>query len=276
MLTNRVIPCLDIRAGRVVKGVQFADLRDAGEPSELAALYQAQGADEIVMLDVSATLEDRLAAVESVRRVRRSLSIPLTVGGGVRAIADAGSLLDAGADRVSVNSAGVHNPSMIDDLAARFGTQCIVVAIDAARAPATVKPDAAADRARHAESVGAPPALAWRVRVRSGTTPVPLEAGAWAAQCAARGAGEILLTSIDRDGTGAGYDLELLTHVSSRVSIPVIASGGARAPGDLVAALDSGADAVLVASMLHDRAFTVRDIKHTLRRAGRPVREITA
>ncbi|MFA6045317.1 MAG: imidazole glycerol phosphate synthase subunit HisF [Phycisphaerales bacterium] len=274
MLNKRVIPCLDVRAGRVVKGVQFANLRDAGEPSELAAMYEAQGADEIVMLDVSATLEDRLAAIESVRRIRRALSIPLTVGGGVRTLADAGNLLDAGADRVSVNSAAVHNPAMIDELASRFGTQCIVVAIDAARVPAMGENDAGAEPRRSSGSAGVPVPLTWRVSVRSGSTPVPLEAGAWASQCAARGAGEILLTSIDRDGTGIGYDLELLSHVSSRVSIPVIASGGARVPADLVAALDAGAEAVLVASMLHDRKFTVREIKQTLQDAGRPIREV--
>ena len=254
MLTKRVIPCLDVRGGWVVKGVKFENLRDAGEPAELAAAYEVQGADEIVVLDVSATIEDRLAGLESVRRVRRALSIPLTVGGGVKGLEDAGRLLDAGADRVSVNSAAVAAPAMIDELARRFGTQCVVVAIDAAR-------DASAG-AGH-----------WRVSVRSGSTPVPLEAGAWARECAGRGAGEILLTSIDRDGTGQGYALELLAHDTSRVPIPVIASGGAREPGDLVRALDAGAEAVLVASMLHDRRYTVEQIKRTLRAAGRPVRD---
>lgn len=276
MLTKRVIPCLDVRAGRVVKGVKFANLRDAGEPSELAAMYEAQGADEIVMLDVSATLEDRLAAIECVRRIRLALSIPLTVGGGVRTLEDAGHLLDAGADRVSVNSAAVQNPAMIDELATRFGTQCVVVAIDAARVPAMGENDAGTEALRSPGLPVPPNSLSWRVSVRSGSTPVSLQAGEWARECAARGAGEMLLTSIDRDGTGLGYDLELLASVTSRVSIPVIASGGARVPVDLVAALDAGAEAVLVASMLHDRKYTVAEIKVALREAGRPVRELLA
>lgn len=251
MLMRRVITCLDVRAGRVVKGVRFDALRVIGDPADLAARYEQEGADEIVMLDVSATLEDRLAGVRSVERMRRRLSIPLTVGGGVRMVEDAARLLEAGADRVSVNSAAVLRPELIAELAARFGTQCVVVAIDAARHPAQ----------RHDATGASISRQAWRIAVRSATCPIAIDPALWAARAEALGAGEVLLTSIDRDGTGSGYDLDLISAVSGVISIPVIASGGAKTPEDLLAALLAGADAVLVASMVHDGGWSVDAIK---------------
>jgi imidazoleglycerol phosphate synthase cyclase subunit len=255
MLSRRVIPCLDVRAGRVVKGVRFRSLRDVGDPADLAAKYEGQGADEIVILDVSATLEERLAGLEAVQRVRRCLAIPLTVGGGLRTVADAARLLSAGADRVSVNSAAIARPALVRELAERFGSQCVVVAIDAACKQVT---DGSAGR--------------WTVAARSATVSVALEPRAWAAECAALGAGEVLLTSIDRDGTGSGYDLPLLAAVSTAAPIPVIGSGGASSPRDMLAALRAGASAVLVASMLHDNRWTVSQLKEFLADQGVEVR----
>ena len=197
MLSRRVIPCLDVRAGRV-KGIRFQSLRDIGDPADLAARYEEQGADEIIILDVSATLEERLAGLSCVERVRQRLAIPLTVGGGLRTVEDARRFLNAGADRISVNSAAVARPALIQNMAETFGSQCVVVAVDAARRPGA--------------GIEAP--MGWSVAVRSATQPVDLEPVAWAAQCAALGAGEFLLTSIDRDGTGEGYDLPLLAAVS--------------------------------------------------------------
>lgn len=246
---TRVIPCLDVRDGRVVKGVQFQGLRDAGDPAELAALYESQGADELVMLDVSATPDARATATETVRAIRSRLSIPLTVGGGVRSLDDAWRLLDAGADKVGVNTAAVRDPSIISSIAERFGVQCTVIAIDAKR-----------DDTR--------PHAFWRVVVRSGTEPTPLDAIDWARACIERGAGEILLTSMDRDGTHAGYDLDLLRAVSSAVHVPVIASGGAGGPEHLADAIRAGADAVLAASIFHDGKWTVAGVKHALERQG--------
>ncbi len=251
MLTVRVLPCLDVDAGRVVKGVRFQDLRDAGDPVERAAAYEAQGADELVLLDVSATSERRGHAVATVAAVRWALSIPLTVGGGVRTVADAGALLDAGADKVSVNTAAVARPSLLGELALRFGSQCAILALDAAR---------------RRERPG------WEVVVRSGSVRTGKDAVAWAREAASRGAGEILLTSWDRDGTGHGYDLELLAAVSSAVPVPVIASGGAASPSHLVEAVRAGADAVLAASIFHDGVFTVGDVKRALRASGIEVR----
>jgi imidazoleglycerol phosphate synthase cyclase subunit len=255
MLSRRVIPCLDIRAGRVVKGVRFQSLRDVGDPAELAARYEQQGADEIVILDVSATLEERLAGLEAVERVRRHLAIPLTVGGGLKTVEDATRLLSAGADRVSLNTAAIARPALVRELAERFGSQCIVVAIDAARS----------------QSRG-PEEPCWTVAARSATVPVAVDPRSWAADCAELGAGEVLLTSIDRDGTGCGYDLPLLTAVCAAAAIPVIASGGASSPQDLLAALDAGASAVLVASMLHDNQWTVSQLKSFLADQGVEVR----
>jgi imidazoleglycerol phosphate synthase cyclase subunit len=249
-LAARIIPCLDVRAGRVVKGVRFQGLRDAGDPAELAAAYEAQGADEIVLLDVSATPDGRATARDTVRRVRAALSVPLTVGGGVRAVDDAAALLEAGADKVGVNTAAVRRPALLGELAQRFGRQCTVLALDAA-------------------------ALAgggWELVILSGRERTGRDAVAWAAEAAAAGAGEILLTSWDRDGTRAGYDLELLAAVSAAVEVPVIASGGASRPEHLIAAVRAGADAVLAASIFHFRETTVGSLKAAMAAAGLEVR----
>jgi imidazoleglycerol phosphate synthase cyclase subunit len=247
MLLPRLIPCLDVDSGRVVKGVRFQGLRDAGDPVERAAAYAAQGADELVLLDVSATPEGRGHALATVRAVRRVLPLPLAVGGGVRSAADAERLLEAGADKVAVNTAAVVRPALIDELAATFGRQCTVLALDAARRPGG----------------------GWETVVRSGRERTALDAVAWAAEAAGRGAGEILLTSWDRDGTGEGYDLELIAAVRGAVAVPIIASGGAAGPAHMAAALAAGADAVLAASILHDGHTTVGELKREL--AGRGV-----
>ena len=250
MITTRIIPCLDCRSGRVVKGVKFSNLRDSGDPVELATRYEAEGADELVLLDISATIEARYAQLHTIEQVRRALSIPLTVGGGVQDEADIARLLEAGADKVSINTAAVSNPELIARAAKRFGAQCTVVAIDAER---------------HASNT-------WQIRVRSGSQKTPLEAVSWAQACNVRGAGEILLTSFDRDGTGNGYDLELLSRLSSAVSIPVIASGGARDATDLLAAVRAGASAVLAASMFHEKRVSIYDAKKFLSENGVTVR----
>jgi imidazoleglycerol phosphate synthase cyclase subunit len=246
---RRVIPCLDVDAGRVVKGVRFQSLRDAGDPVELAGMYADQGADELVLLDVSATPEGRGNAHETVRGVRQRLPIPLTVGGGVRRLEDAGALLEAGADKVAVNTAAVDRPGLLAEMAESFGRQCTVLALDAAR-------------------VGG----GWRVVVRSGRDRLELDAVEWARQAVATGAGEILLTSWDRDGTGAGYDLELVGAVTRAVGVPVIASGGADSAEHMAQALLAGADAVLAASILHDGVTTVPALKRRLAALGVEVR----
>jgi imidazoleglycerol phosphate synthase cyclase subunit len=250
VLTLRIIPCLDVRDGRVVKGVRFANLRDAGAPETLAAAYERDGADELVLLDVSATPEGRAASLETVRRVRRAIGIPLTVGGGVRSADNAAALLDAGADKVGINTAAVENPDLIGVLAERFGRQCTVVAIDAA----------------------ANGPQRWVVVTRSGKLRTDLDVLDWASTAERRGAGEILLTSFDRDGTRSGYDLPLLRAMAKTVNVPVIASGGAAAPSDLVEAARAGASAVLAASIFHDADYTVGDVKRVLADAGFPVR----
>jgi imidazoleglycerol phosphate synthase cyclase subunit len=248
-LASRVIPCLDIKDGRVVKGVRFQGLRDAGDPVECARVYEAQGADEIVLLDVSATPEGRGHALETVRGVRSVLSIPLSVGGGVRSARDAGRLLEVGADKVGVNTAAVARPTLIGEIAERFGTQCTVLAVDAA----TV-------------------AEGWEVVVESGRKRTGLDVVEWCRKAVAIGAGEILLTSWDRDGTRSGYDLDLIAAVSSGVSVPVIASGGADKAEHLVAAIEAGASAALVASILHDGDTTVGRLKEAMTQAGILVR----
>ncbi|MDY0002091.1 MAG: imidazole glycerol phosphate synthase subunit HisF [Polyangia bacterium] len=250
MLTVRIIPCLDVDAGRVVKGIRFQGLRDAGAPDEQAALYEAQGADEIVMLDVSATPEGRSTQVETVRKIRARLSIPLSVGGGVRSSEDAARLLGAGADKVGVNTAAVANPGLVDELAARFGSQCTVIAVDAQGRPGG----------------------GWEVLVRSGKEPTGLDAIEWMHEVVERGAGEILLTSWDRDGTGEGYNLELLEASAEAIRVPIIASGGAAGPAHMVEALKAGADAVLAASIFHYGEYTVAQVKDALASAGLEVR----
>ena len=249
MLTRRIIPCLDTRDGRVVKGVQFQGLRDAGSPVELAVRYEAQGADELVILDVVATDRGRDHALDTVRAVRRELRIPLTVGGGVRTADDAARLLDAGADRVGVNTAALDRPELVTELADRFGSQCVVLAIDAAS---------------HGSG--------WQVFRRAGQEGTGRDAVAWAIEGRERGAGEVLLTSIDRDGTRAGYDTRLIRAVCRAATIPVIASGGARITAHLAAALAAGADAVLAASMFHDRDTTITEVKQRLALLGVEVR----
>jgi cyclase len=250
MLTRRVIVCLDVRGGRVVKGVQFTDLRDVGDPAVLAERYEQEGADEIVFLDISASIEARTTLLELARRTAERLFIPLTLGGGVGSADDAGRALRAGADKVSFNSAAVNNPRVLTDAASRFGAQCVVASIDAKR-----------------DGDG------WRVYIRGGTTATLLEPVAWARECVERGAGEILLTSIDRDGARSGYDLELTAAVAEAVDVPVIASGGAGCARHLVDAFTRGnADAALVAGILHDGVTTVGALKQTLGAAGVPVR----
>lgn len=239
MLICRVIPCLDVADGRVVKGVRFQDLRDAGCPWELASRYESEGADEIVLLDVAATPANRRAGIDAIRRVREVLSIPLTVGGGVRELSDVVRLLDAGADKVAMNSAAVSDSSLVARVADRFGCQCAVVAIDAS-----------------SSGEGQ-----WQVRTHSGVTNSGLNAVEWAVEAARLGAGEILLTSWDRDGTQSGFDLQLLEAVTTRVRVPVIASGGAAKAQDFVEAFKAGASAVLAASIFHDEIFTINEIK---------------
>ncbi|MBV9819171.1 MAG: imidazole glycerol phosphate synthase subunit HisF [Solirubrobacterales bacterium] len=251
---KRVIPCLDVDAGRVVKGVGFVNLRDAGDPVALAAAYDAAGADELVFLDITATSDKRATVVELARRVADELFIPFTIGGGIRSVADAQAVLDAGADKVSVNSAALQRPELIDELARRFGVQCVVLAIDAKRREA------------------ASPAGGWEAFLAGGRTPTGRNAVAWASEAVARGAGEILLTSMDRDGTNVGYDLELTGAVAAAVNVPVIASGGAGRIAHLVDALQAGADAVLCASILHYGQHTVPEIKRRLQRDGFDVR----
>ncbi len=251
MLAKRVIPCLDVDAGRVVKGVRFQELRDAGDPVQLAAHYDRAGADELVFLDITATLEDREATLDVVSRTAEEVFIPLTVGGGVRTDDDVDALLRAGADKVSVNTAAVRDPSLLSRCADRFGTQCMVVAIDAKR-----RGDG------------------WEVFVDAGHTPAGRDAVEWAAEATARhGAGEVLLTSMDRDGTGDGYDLELLRAIADVVAVPVVASGGAGIPEHFAEAVTSGrADAVLAASRWHDGDLTIREVKEHLASRGIPVR----
>jgi cyclase len=251
VLAKRVIPCLDVDAGRVVKGVRFRELRDAGDPVQLAAHYDREGADELVFLDITATLEDRKATLDIVSRTAEEVFIPLTVGGGVRTEDDVDALLRAGADKVSVNSAAVRDPSLLSRCADRFGTQCMVVAIDAKR-----RDDG------------------WDVFVDAGHTPAGRDAVEWAAEATAQhGAGEVLLTSMDRDGTGDGYDLELLRAIADAVGVPVVASGGAGTPAHFAEAVTDGrADAVLAASRWHDGDLTIREVKEHLASRGIPVR----
>jgi len=249
MLLPRVIPCLDIADGRVVKGIRFQGLRDAGDPVELAAAYAEQDADELVVLDVAATPTNRGHALEVIRGVRRVLPLPLTVGGGVRLLEDAEALLEAGADKVAINTAAVARPELLGEMARRFGCQCTILALDAARCDG-----------------------GWEVVIQSGRQRTGQDAVDWAREAVDRGAGEILLTSWDRDGTGEGYDTELLAATRGTVPVPIIASGGASGPEHMAEALQAGADAVLAASILHDGHTTVADLKCRLNALGVEVR----
>jgi imidazole glycerol-phosphate synthase subunit HisF len=266
MLLRRVIPCLDVDKGRVVKGVEFVNLRDAGDPVELAVRYQEEGADEIVFLDITASHEKRETVAQLARRCADDVFIPFTIGGGVRSVEDAQAVLDAGADKVSVNSAAVARPELLSELAEVFGAQCVVLAIDASRE--ADGPDA------HRSGAGqARPLAHYGVYVNGGRTPVGRDAIEWAREGVERGAGEILLTSMDRDGTEDGYELTLTRAVSDAVDVPVIASGGAGALEHLVDAVEQGgADAVLCASIFHYGQHTVREAKERMRDAGIPVR----
>jgi cyclase len=266
MLLRRVIPCLDVDKGRVVKGVEFVDLRDAGDPVELAVRYQDEGADEIVFLDITASHERRETAAELARRCADDVFIPFTIGGGVRSARDAQAVLDAGADKVSVNSAAVARPELLGEMAEVFGAQCVVLAIDARRDENGPDADrSGAGRAR--------PLAHYGVYVEGGRRPVGRDAVEWAREGVERGAGEILLTSMDRDGTEDGYELSLTRAVADAVDVPVIASGGAGDLDHLVEAVhEGGADAVLCASIFHYGHYTVREAKERMRAAGIPVR----
>ncbi|MGC8843934.1 MAG: imidazole glycerol phosphate synthase subunit HisF [bacterium] len=253
MLAKRIIPCLDVKDGRVVKGTHFINLRDAGDPVELASFYDKEGADEVVFLDITASIEERKTVLELAKRCAEEVFIPFTIGGGIRTIEEIRKLLEAGADKVSINTTAVMNPDFIREASETFGAQCIVVAIDAKR----VAPDK------------------WEVYIKGGTTPTGLDAVEWARRVEELGAGEILLTSIDRDGTQMGYDIELTRRVSEAVSIPVIASGGAGNLQHIEEVLTEGkADAALIASMVHYRLYTVREIKEYLASNNIPVRLI--
>ncbi len=256
MLTRRLIVCLDVKGARVVKGVQFVQLRDVGDPVELAARYEAEGADEITFLDISASSEERATLLDVARRTAERLFIPLTIGGGVRTADDVGRALRAGADKVSINSAAVARPEVLEEAAWRFGSQCIVASIDA-------------------RSPGRAPDDRWEVVTHGGRTPTGLDAVEWARECVRRGAGEILLTSIDRDGARTGYDLALTRAVADAVPVPVIASGGAGNAAHVCEVIaEAHADAALVAGILHDGLTTVEAMKRTMMDAGLLVRRV--
>ncbi len=257
MLAKRIIPCLDVRDGRVVKGVHFLNLRDAGDPVEQASIYDAAGADELVFLDISATPEGRATVVDVVRRVADRVFMPLTVGGGVRAIEDMRKLLFAGADKISLNSAAVRNPTLLSEGADRFGSQCIVLAIDVRQRPAV-------NGSAH-----------WEVFIDGGRTPTGLDALEWAQKGVSLGAGEILLTSMDRDGTLSGYDIPLTRAIAGCVSVPLIASGGAGVIDHFAEVLTTGqADAALAASLFHDGVLRIPDLKTYLADRGIPIRKV--
>jgi len=253
----RVIPCLDVDAGRVVKGVNFVDLRDAGDPVELAAAYDAAGADELTFLDVTASSDDRGTMLDVVRRTAESVFIPLTVGGGVRSVDNVDTLLRAGADKVGVNTAAIHRPELIAEIADRFGNQVLVLSLDVRRVPSGPSPEYPSG---------------WEVTTHGGRKSAGLDAVGWARRAAELGAGEILLNSMDADGTKAGFDLELIEAVRAVVDIPVIASGGAGAVEHFPPAVAAGADAVLAASVFHFGDLSIGEVKESLRAAGNPVR----
>jgi cyclase len=250
MLTRRVVVCLDVKGGRVVKGTKFVNLRDVGDPVELAARYEREGADEVVFLDISASAEERGTLLDVARRTAERLFVPLTIGGGVRSADDVGRALRAGADKVSINSAAVARPEILTESAARFGAQCVVASIDA-----------------KLDDNG------WRVYVKGGREPTELDAVTWAVECVRRGAGEVLLTSIDHDGARTGYDIALTRAVAAAVDVPVVASGGAGSAAHVCEVLEAGhADAALLAGILHDGVSTVAEVKAAMRAAHLPVR----
>ncbi|PTY04625.1 imidazole glycerol phosphate synthase subunit HisF [Opitutaceae bacterium EW11] len=252
MLSRRIIPCLDVTAGRVVKGVKFQELRDAGDPVACAKAYDAQGADELIFLDITASSDERKIMHDVVAATAEQCFMPVTVGGGLRSVSDIEAMLKSGADKVSLNTAAIKSPQLVADASLRFGNQCIVVAIDAKREP---------------------DGKSWRVYTHGGRNPTELDAVTWARQAVSLGAGEILLTSMDRDGTGAGYDIELTRAISDAVEVPVIASGGAGAMDHFADVLDQGhASAVLAASLFHFGTFTVPQVKQYLANRGIPVR----
>jgi imidazole glycerol-phosphate synthase subunit HisF len=258
MLNKRLIPCLDVKGGRVVKGVKFRDHRDAGDPVELAAFYNREGADELVFYDITASSDDRPIMLEVVKRTAAQVFIPLTVGGGLRTVEDMHCMLEAGADKVSINTAAVRNPSLISEGARRFGNQCIVLGMDAQRIPGSLP-------------------VRWEIYTHTGANGgrgTGLDAVKWAVQAVELGAGEIVVNSIDADGTQSGYDLDLLRAISESVTVPVVASGGAGNPEDLYRALISGkADAVLAATIFHYGLYSIRQAKEYLHRKGIPVRQ---
>ncbi len=277
MLTKRVIPCLDVQDGRVVKGINFVRLQDAGDPVENARAYDEQGADELTFLDITASAERRKIILEVVRKTAEEVFMPLTVGGGIRRLEDIRELLRAGADKVSINTAAVENADLVREASEKFGSQCIVVAIDAKRRPAEKGLWALADqlalRGSDSEMAGLGQRLSWEVYIHGGRTPTGLDALEWAQKMERNGAGEILLTSMDRDGTKEGYDIPLTRLIADALIIPIIASGGAGTFEHLRQALVQGrADAVLAASIFHYRQHTVREVKEYLRKSGLRVR----
>ncbi len=276
MLTKRIIPCLDVTDGRVVKGVSFVGLRDAGDPVELAAFYDRAGADELVFLDITASSDGRDTMIDVVKRVSEQVFIPLTVGGGVRSAADVRRLLQAGADKVAMNTAAVLDPAAFAEAAKAFGNQCMVIAIDARRlgpdSPAA-DPGLLADDHPGKRELALGPSSQWEVYVHGGRTPTGRDAVEWAAEGVSRGVGEILMTSMDRDGTKLGYDVDQLTAIRAAVTVPIIASGGAGTIAHCVEVLDGDhADAVLLASVLHRRELSIHELKLGLAAAGIPVR----
>jgi cyclase len=253
MLTRRIIPCFDVDRGRVVKGVSFVELRDAGDPVELARVYEQEGADELVFLDITASSDDRSTVYDMVAATAEQVFIPFTVGGGIRSPLDMKMMLELGAEKVSINTSAIQNPDLINEGAYRFGSQCIVVAIDAQKSQE-----------------------GWEVFTHGGRNPTGMDAVAWAVEAASRGAGELLLTSMDADGHQRGYDVGMLRAISEAVPVPVIASGGAGGPEHMVAALTEGkADAVLAASIFHFGTYSIREVKEHLAAAGLPVRPLT-
>ena len=247
----RIIPCLDVDAGRVVKGTRFTDLRDAGDPVELAALYDREGADEIVFYDITASHEERHTATELARRAAEEVFVPYTIGGGVRTVDDMRAMLRAGADKVSINSAAVKNPNLIDEAAERFGSQCVVLSVDVKRRGA---------------------GGGWEVYLNGGRVSTGMDAISWLVEGERRGAGEFVLNSIDTDGTETGYDLDLISAVAEKTSLPIVASGGAGSPEHMIAAVNAGASAVLAASIFHFGEWSIAEVKEHMRQAGIPVR----